>query len=143
MPNTFRGKARVSGSKFVADVILYPIANSLKLNQEFDENILGDEQGDDYSWRAHNEKYMGDVGLILVDKSSTSLAANAKTGAAFFAPLAIITISTCDVAAWNTTFQSISGSSLDNDNKNDGKFDLKLRRYADSTQNTLAATTPG
>jgi hypothetical protein len=143
MPNTFRGKAQVAGSKFLADVILYPIANSLKLSQNWEEDMLKDEQGDDNSVRAHNEKYIGDLGMILVDKSSTSTAANAKAGAAFFAPLANVTISTCDVAAWNAVYQVESGSDISQENTQGGKIAFKLRRWADSTQNTLMTTTPG
>lgn len=143
MANVFRGKAQVSGTKFLCDVILYPIAQSMKLTQNFEEDIVQDEQGADYAWRARNEKYEGDLGMILIDKSSTSLAANAKTGAAFLAPYAVLTISTCDVVAWNTTYQLVSGSDIDLQNTQTGKMSFKLRRYADSTQNTLAATTPG
>ncbi len=142
---TLRGKAQVSGTAFVADVILYPIAQSLDLTQEFTEQIVEDEQGQDTAWRAYNEKYMGDIGMILIDKSAvgSTTASNAKSGAAFFAPLAIVTISTCDAAAWNTTFQIVSGSKIGNKNTETGTIAFKLRRYADSTQNTLAASTPG
>lgn len=143
MPNTFRGKAQVTGTKFVADIVLYPIANSLKLTQNWKEEIVEDEQGDDYAIRAHNEKWDGDLGMILVDKSSTSTLANAKAGAAFYAPLTSITVTTCDVAAWVGVFQVQAGSDLGQENTQAGKFGVKLRRWADSAQNTLLNTTPG
>lgn len=143
MPNTFRGKAQVSGSKITVDVILYPIANSLELTQNWDEDILKDEIGDDYAVRAHNEKYEGDLGMIAVDKSSTSLIANAQTGAAFLTPLTTCTITTCLVAAWNSTYQLMPGNKIAQGNDTHGKISYRLRKWADSTQNTLMQTTPG
>ena len=149
MPQTFRGKAQVSGllssdgTNIVFDVILYPMPQSMKIGQEFDEDITQNEIGDDCAWRARNEKYMGDIGMKLMDKTAGNLIANAKTGAAFLAPYAIVTITKSAITAWNTTWQNISGSSIDQDNVKIGEISFKLRRYADSTQNTLAATTPG
>jgi hypothetical protein len=149
MPQSFRGKAQVAGllssdgTAIVFDVILYPMPQSMKLSQEFDEDITQNEIGDDCGWRARNEKFMGDVGMKLMDKSATSLIANAKTGAAFHAPYAIITITKSAVAAWNTTWQNISGGGIDQDNVKIGDINFRLRRYSDATQNTLAATTPG
>ena len=138
----FRGKARVSGSTFVADVVLYPIAESLKLGQEFEEDIVKDELGRDISWRAINQKYSGDVGLILIDKSTSSTAANAKAGAAFFEPYAIIDVTTCDCAAWVRKWQNISGASIDLNQGQIGKMSIRLRAYADAEQNALAVSTP-
>lgn len=142
MPNTFRGKAHVSGTTFTADVILYPIANSLELNQDFETDMLKDEQGDDYSERAHNEKYNGDLGMILVDKSASSTVAHAKTGAAFLTPLATVTISACDVAAWVGAYTLESGSRISQENTSHGKMSYKLKKYADSDQNTLMTSEP-
>jgi hypothetical protein len=143
MANTFVGKAQVAGSKFLADVILYPIANSLKLTHKWEEDKVKDEQGDDYSKRGHNEMYDGDIGMILVDKSSTSLAANAKSGGVFLAPYATVTISTCDLAIWNGAWTYEPDASIDQENTATGKMSYKLTRYANSTQNTLMTTTPG
>ena len=142
MPTVFRGKAQVTGSLMVADVILYPTAESLDLDHDFEMDIVQDEGGDDQAWRSRNEKYNGDVGMVLVDKSSSSTIAHAQAGAAFFAPFAVLTISTCLVAAWNTTFVIMPGSKITQKNNDTGKIMFKLRRYADSTQNTLFATTP-
>lgn len=144
MANTFRGKAQVVGTAFTCDVILYPIAKSLKATQNWEEDAVQDEQGNDTAWRARNEKIEGEVGMILIDKSAvgSTTAAHAKAGGAFLAPLAILTISTCDHAIWNTTWQLVSGSDIAND-EGTGKMNYKLRRYVDSTQNTLAASTPG
>lgn len=149
MPQTSRGKATISGllsangtTPIVFDVILYPMPQSMKVQQEFDEEIVQDEIGDDCAWRARNEKYTGDVSMKLMDKGAVSTLANAKTGAAFKSPYTIITISNAAVAAWNTTWQIVSGGGIDQDNVKVGDITFRLRRYADPTQNTLAATIP-
>lgn len=145
MANTFRGKAQVvgvSGTLTIASVVLYAMKQSMKLSQDFQEDIVADEQGNDCAWRAYNEKYNGDIGMRLVDNETPGSVANAKALAAFLAPYAIITITLCDVAAWNTTWQNVSGGDIDLQNTAAGSMSLKLRRYADATQNTLAATIP-
>ena len=149
MPQTFRGKAQIAGllssdgTAIVFDVILYPLPQSMKLSQEFDEDITQSEIGDDCAWRARNEKYMGDVSMKLMDKTNTSTIANAKTGAAFLSPYTVVTITKSAITAWNTTWQVISGGGIDQDNMKIGDISFRLRRYSDATQNTLAATTPG
>jgi hypothetical protein len=142
MPNIFRGKAQVSGTVFVADVILYPWPESMDLNHEFQEDIIHDTSGGDAAWRSRNEMITGELGMVFVDQSSSSTAAHAAAGAAFFAPYAILTISTCAVVAWNTTWQVVSGASINQKNTDTAKGKFRLRRYVDSTQNTLAATIP-
>ena len=144
MANTFRGKAQVVGTAFAAvGVVLYPIANSLKAGHEFQEDIIPDEQGNDYAWRSYNEKIMGDVGLVLIDKSAVSTAANAKAGGVLLSPYTILTVSGCDLAIWNTTWQIVSGSDINQEATAVGKMTYKLRRYVDPTQNALAASIPG
>lgn len=138
MPRTFRGKAQVSGCAMTIDVIIYPVRQTAKLSQDFEEEIIKNDIGDDAAWRAWNEKYMGDLECALLGDT----AANAAIGAAFQAPLAIVTITGCAVTAWNTTHQVISGGSVDLANDKTGRSSFKLRRYADATQNTLAATIP-
>ena len=143
MANTFRGKAQVAGTKFTADVILYPIANDLELNQDFATDVVLDEQGDDYSKRAHNEKYVGDLGMVLVDKSASSTAANAQAGAAFLTPLATVNITACDVAGWIGAYTLETGSKISQQNTSHGKMTYKLMKYANSAQNTLMTSVPG
>lgn len=135
---TIRGKANLSGNTAAFDVILYPLQQSMKANQEWDEEIIKDAVGQDCSWLARNEKYMGDVGMKLVGDT----AAHAQAGAAFLGPLAVVTISTCLCTLWNTTWEVVSGSSIGLTNDKVGDIEFRLRRYADSTQNTLAAATP-
>jgi hypothetical protein len=145
MANTFRGYAQVagvSGSLTVAAVALYPLKESMKFTHNFEEDIIKDEQGNDAAWRAFNEKYEGDLAMRLVMTGSPSTFANAKALAAALTPYAIVAISGCDIAAWNTSYQVITGSDIGLTNNTAGSMSWKLRRYADSTQNTLAVSTP-
>lgn len=145
MANTFLGKAQVagtSGTVTIAAVALSPLKEGMDLTHEFEEDIIKDEQGNDAAWRAYNEKYMGDIKMRLVDMEAGSSFANAKALAAALVPYAVVTITGCDIAAWNTTFQLISGSSLGLTHTSAGSMAWKLRRYTDATQNTLASTTP-
>lgn len=135
---TVRGKATVSGNTAAFDVILYPVQQSMKATQQFDEEIVKDAVGQDSAWLARNEKYEGDVMMKLLGDT----AAHAQAGAAFLGPLAVVTISTCLVTLWNTTWQVVPGSDVSLQNDRVGDISFKLRRYADSTQNTLAGTTP-
>jgi hypothetical protein len=141
MALTFRGRAQVEGVTNAIDVILRKTMKSMNLTQSFDEQINQDEHGDDCGWKANNEKYEGDLEMWLMD-TTTGTRSQVATAAAFLAPYAVITISTCEVTAWNTTYQNISGGSINLENTSTGKQSFKLRRYANSTQNTLAATIP-
>jgi hypothetical protein len=145
MANTFRGKAQVagvSGTLTIAAVVLYALKENMKASHAFDEDIIKDEQGNDASWRAFNEKYDADIMMRLVHTNPTSTVAGAKALAAFQDPYAIVTISDCDLTEWNTTWQIVSGGEIGLTNTTAGTMSFKLRRYVDSTQNTLAATTP-
>jgi hypothetical protein len=146
MAQTFRGRAQVEGVTNAIDVILKKTMQSMKLTQTFDEEINKDEHGNDCAWKANNEKYEGDISLKLMSSGAgitvPDTRATVAAAAAFLAPYAVVTISTCEVTAWNTTYQVISGNEIDLGNTKVGDISFKLRRYADSTQNTLAATTP-
>lgn len=145
MANTFRGKAQVagtSGTLTISAAILYALKENMGLNHDFSEDIIADEQGNDCAWRGFNEKYMGDIGMRLVHTGSPSSFANAALLAAALVPYAIVTIASCDIAAWNTTWQVVTGGSSGLKNTTAGDMSFKLRRYVDSTQNTLAATIP-
>jgi hypothetical protein len=140
MPNVFRGKAQVSGTDAVGnfDIIVYPVNETQRLTHEFEEDIVQDNTGSDMAWRSRNEKILGEIGVFFV----ADTVAHSKTGAAFFAPYAIMTVSNCAVAAWNTTWQLVSGSDIDQKNTDIARGHFRWRRYVDATQNTLAAAVP-
>ena len=133
-----RGKATVNGVAATFDVILYPIQQSMKATHQFSQEEAKDALGQDTAWIARNEMIEGDVAMKLLGDT----VAHATAGAAFLAPLAVVTISGCTVAAWNTTWIVQPGSDIDTGNTKIGDIAFKLRRYVDGTQNTLYATTP-
>lgn len=135
---TVRGKASMSGNTATFDVILYPVQQSMKASQEWEEEIVKDAVGQDAAWLARNEKYMGDLSMKLIGDT----AAHAQAGGAFLGPLAIVTITSCLVTLWNSTWQVVPGGDVGLQNDKVGDITFKLRRYSDSTQNTLAAATP-
>lgn len=143
MANVFAGKAQVSGSVAtltVASVGLFPWQESMKLASEFEMDVIQDPSGGDGAWRTRNEKYVGDLGMIFVDQSSTSTLAHAEAGAAILAPLTQVVITGCQVAAWNATWCIISGNTIDLINTGTGKGVFRLQRYTDSAQQTLFTT---
>jgi hypothetical protein len=138
MAQTFKGKASLSGNTASFDVILYPVQQSMRMSQHFDEEIVKDALGNDAAWIARNEKWEGDIAMKLLGDTN----AHAQAGAAFLAPLAVVTITNCLCTAWNSTWQIQPGADIALSNEKVGDISFKLRRYADSTQNTLAQTTP-
>lgn len=136
--NTVRGKAQVSGCAAMFDVILYPVQQSMRLSHKFKEEIIMDALGQDTSWRAYNEMIDGNWEMKILGDTS----AHAQAGAAFFAPLAIVTVSGSPVVALNTTWQIAPDSDIVLKNDAVGDINFRVRRYVDSVQNTLAQTTP-
>lgn len=135
---TKRGKAVVEGVDGALDVVVYPVQQSAKTNQNWEEEIVKDEGGFDYAWLSRNLHYLNDHAFKLVGDT----AAHAATGGAFLAPYATVTLSGFDLAQINGTYQNISGAEIDLGNTKVGDLMLKLRKYGDSTQNTLSQTTP-
>ena len=143
MANTFRGYAQVAGvsGTFSAPAAFYPLKESMKFTQNFDEDIIKDEQGNDAAWRAFNEKFEGDIAMrLVVTAPGTQSSAAAKALAALLTPYQIVTLTGCDIAAWNTSYQVVSGSDIGLTNTTAGNMTWKLRRYANSAQNILATT---
>lgn len=135
----FRGKAALEGIVGTFDVILYPVAQTGKLTQNFEEEIVKDVHGFDAAWLARNEHHMFDVGMKLLGPTAT----NAAAGAAFLAPFATVTLSGFTAGLFNAAYQLVSGGDIDLGNTKVGDINFKLRKYADATQNTSAVTTPG
>jgi hypothetical protein len=135
---TKRGLASVTGVTGTFDVIIYPVQQTVKGSHAFEEEIVKDVQGQDTAWIARNEHIMLDVMMKLLGDT----AAHAATGAAFLAPLAVVTLSGFTPAYLNTTFEVVPGSDISQVNTATGDISFKLRRYVDSQQNTLAATVP-
>lgn len=133
-----KGKANVNGVAGTIDLVIYPVAQSANVNHNFDEEIVKDTTGFDCAWLARNTHKMADFKF----KALGTTAATAKTGLAFIAPFATVTLTGFDTAELNTTWQNISGASIDLNNTSVADFSTKFRCYVDATQNTLSNTTP-
>lgn len=133
-----RGKASVEGIPGSIDVIVYPVSQTGKMTQNFEEEIIKDTHGFDAAWLARNEHQTFDLAMKLLGDTQ----AHAITGGAFLAPYATVTLSGFDLTILNGAYQNLTGSDIDLGNTKVGDISFKLRKYADSTQNTLATTTP-
>lgn len=133
-----RGLANVEGVVGAIDLVVYPVAQKGKLTQNWDEEVVKDNLGFDTAWISRNLHQLADFEFKVLGDTN----AHAKTGATFIAPLATVTFSTFDAPQFNTTYQNISGASIDLNNTTVADFSMKFRAYADATQNTLSQTTP-
>lgn len=133
-----RGKAAVSGIAGSIDLIVYPVAQSANLTHNFEEEVVKDTTGFDAAWLARNTHKLADFKF----KALGTTAATAASGLAFIAPFATVTLSGFATAEFNTTWQNISGASIDLNNTSVADFSTKFRCYTDATQNTLSQTTP-
>lgn len=135
---TQRGKAAVSGTTGTIDVVIYPVTQSANINHNFEEEIVKDVNGADAAWLARNVHKLADFKF----KALGDTAAHAAAGLTFIAPFATVTLSGFTCAEFNTTWQNISGASIDLNNTSVADFATKFRCYTDATQNTLSQTTP-
>ena len=136
---TARGKAAVSGLAGTYDVIVYPEPQSADMTHQFDSEVVKDRQGQDCCERARNEHQVGAFKMKILGDN----AADAKAGAAFLAPLAIVTLSGFDIAGWNGKYTCQSGTKASLKNDNIGDIDFNLKQYVDPTQNNLMTSIPG
>lgn len=132
-----RGLASVTGTAGTIDLVVYPVAQSVTSNQNWDEEIVKDVAGFDAAWISRNLHYLADFKFKMLGDT----AAHAK-GVTFIAPLATVVLSAFDLADINGSYQNISGSQFDLSNVSVADFATKFRKYGDGTQNTSAITTP-
>ncbi len=134
---TIKGKALVEGVAGAMDLYAYVTNESLKAAQQWDEETAANDQGAVMSWVPRNER----IELDVTVKLSGDTIAHAKSGAAFLAPYAAVVLTTFDLTWLNATWQYIGGSTIDLADSKHGMATVKLRKYADSTQQTAATTT--
>lgn len=154
-----RGKAVIEGVAGSFDAILYALQQTGKANQSFELEEIKDVHGYDAVWIARNEHLTCDWALKLVGDTAAHAATPANTvaysagsagagvsslGQPFLAPLATVnfTASGSTPAAFTGVYQVVSGGDVDLANTKVGDLNLKLRRYANTDQNTAMATTP-
>jgi hypothetical protein len=135
---TKRGKANIDGIRGTFDLIVYPVAQSGKVTQNWEEEIIKDQSGFDAAWLGRNEHRLMDFAFKLLGDTF----AHAQAGGAFVAAYATVNLSGFDLAEFNGAYQNISGGDIDLNNTKVGDFATKFRRYIDPTQNALANTTP-
>ena|SRR5664279_4120000 len=135
---TLRGKAAVSGLAGAFDVIVYPEPQTGDATLNFDSEVVKDRLGNDCAERGRNPHIITSFKMKLLGDSLAS----AKTGAAFMAPLAIVTLSAFDLADWNGAYSVQSGEKNSLVNTAIGDKDITLKRYTDPTQNALMTSIP-
>lgn len=142
---TFLGKAQVNSgfAGITFDVITYAEPQTLKVSQDFESQIIKDRTGQDCSERAQNEKYNLDVSFkLLGDTKANAKLINTVNNGGFLNKLSLVVIAGADEAVCNGTWTVQGGSDLSFKNDDVADFSLKLRKYADATQNTLMTSTP-
>jgi hypothetical protein len=143
---TQRGQGAVQGVVGTFDVIIYPVGQTGKTEQQFELEEVKDQQGFDQAWLARNEHRLMDWsfkllgGLVPVNGVNPNELAAA--GAAFIAPLGIVNLSGFAVVDFNGAYQNISGGVIDLGNTKVGELMTKFRRYTDAGQQTGIQTIP-
>lgn len=135
---TQRGKAAVTGVAGTIDIVIYPVAQSANVTHNFEEEVIKDVAGFDVAWVARNTHKLADFKF----KALGDTAAHATTGLTFIAPFATVTLAGFSTGELNSTWQNISGASIDLNNTSVADFSTKFRAYVDGTQNTLSQSTP-
>lgn len=113
------------------------LPQSVNATQNFEEKVTKDANGADANWTTQNEHSIVKIKFVM---SGATRAAAAAIGA-FVSPLAKVTLANFLVSTLNGDYQNMSGATIDLGNEKNGEVDLTLRKYADSTQNTLATGT--
>lgn len=149
-PITQRGLANINGVAGSIDIVVYPLSQKIKTTQQWERELIKDVKGGDCASIDRNEhvslsigvKFMGDTAAHAAAPMSTGAGVLSAIGQPFLAPSAILTFSGFALAALNGTWIHDPGSELDMENVKVADGDLKMRRYADSTQQTLMTSSP-
>lgn len=136
--NTCTGYATINGIPSVTFTVMAPNPEptSARLQVNADVTFEKDRKGYDLSARAVNLHSTVTWEFLLW---GTSLA-NAQSSGIVITPLTKITISFCQVAAYNGDWLVESGGSFDLGNTKAATMSIPMRKYADSTQNTTMTT---
>lgn len=113
---------------------------SVNGNHRFVLDEIEDELGFHKALVATNAHIEATIVFLPSAVSTTNTRANAEGVAVFLAPLAKVTITHMAIAMFNGDWVYIGDESIDLTHKQ-GSMNLKLRKYADATQNTSLTTT--
>ncbi len=112
--------------------------DTIRGTHQFKIEDLQDYQGADVTAIATNEHFEVDIDF----KPSGATRAAAAAVAVFLTPLSKVTLANFKVSAFNGDHQYRGDTVIELSNVNPAKLSgMKLRRYADSTQNTALTTT--
>jgi len=142
MALTFRGKAQVEGVTNAITVILNQTMRTMALSHSFDEVINQDEHGEDCAWKASNEKLELDLDMYMMSVTTGVARSAVAAAVGLLTPYTAVTLSTCEVTAFNGTWQVINGDTINQEAAATGKAAYKLKRYVTTAQQTLWTTTP-
>jgi hypothetical protein len=118
---------------------------SVKGDHAWDDEVIKDFGGFDYSWLARNTH----ITITIAAKLTAASKALAIANAVFLLPFTSVTLSGFDAPWLNVTgvaglytgsWQYYKGGTIDMTNDKVGGIDLPLKKYSDPTQNTLATT---
>lgn len=137
MALTYKGKAVVETAVGAMDAYAGVTNESVRASQNWDEEVVKDAEGKDQTWVPRNENITLDVTVKL---TGSSIAA-AKAASVFLSPYAAVVLSGFDLSWLNATWQYVGGSAIDLSDTKYGGATIKLRKYADATQQAAATTT--
>ncbi len=142
---TMKGQAVVITTAGALDAYANINIQNVKGSHDWSQEDIQDFEGFDSTWLARNEH----IDITINVKLTGASKAAAITNGAFLVPLSAVTLSGFDLNWLNVTgvggkytgtWQFRSGSSLDLTNDKVGGMEIKLRKYADPTQNTASTT---
>lgn len=132
------GKATIDGISGTWPVALAGnYAKTMKLTVNGKERIETDNFDNDVAWRVQNLNYTVDIMFLL---SGASVGAIAAAGGLVIAPLTTITLADFKLTQFNGVYQVLLNQDFDLAADKSAGMSLKLRKYSDPTQNTLAVT---
>jgi hypothetical protein len=153
-----RGNAQVEG---IAGTLIavgintwYPLQQSLDGTNEWDEEVVKDVHGFSNAWAIRDQRLVVDIEMVFIDYSGSNSLANAAagTGVIYLPPQTQVNLSGFTsvtpgnapnpIMSLNGIYHTLSGEKIKMVNDKIAAGTLKLRQFANSTQNGLAYTTP-
>jgi hypothetical protein len=136
MSFAYKGGAVVETAVGALDAYAGVTNEALKAAHAWEEEIIKDASGLAATWVPRDEHVILDVTVKLTGAS----VAAAKAASIFLAPYAPVVLSGFDLSWMNATWQYIGGTAIDLSDSKHGGATIKLRKYANSAQQTAATT---
>jgi hypothetical protein len=147
------GVAGVGGTISFATVAIYPVQQTLELEQKWEEETIKDVNGFDACWVGRNEHQICTIGLKMtadtaahaaapLSSGGTGVTALSALGQPFTTPYGAMVLASFTLPAFNGTYQIMPGSKISAGNTKIADGTYILRRYADSTQAAASVSVP-